>query len=314
MSSEAKIFIRRGISKTQTAEYSAAIEYYTKALELDPLCVEAYMERIYAKLELKDYKSADEDIANGDMVYPNFAKGMLLFDEANSHFKEGNYPLAIQRYNEVCELLPSLTNIYYLRGLAKKLSENYKAAIADFDLAIENDASNKAAAYFQRGKIKSMLREDSGAIKDYTHAIELSPKEEEYYYARAGVADNVSGIEDYTKAIELNPGNPMNYIARAVNRMLIEDHQNAFNDLSAYISIAPSDAYRKVSDAYYFRGRMRMHLLDVEGAIADWTKAIEVDSENADAYFNRGIIYEAMGNKEEAERDMEKARKLGYNG
>ena len=73
-------------------------------------------------------------------------------------------------------LIPSLTGIYYNRGLAKKMLDDFNGAIEDFNKSIDANASNKAFAYYERGLIKYHKLNDSiSANQDYDKAIKLNP-------------------------------------------------------------------------------------------------------------------------------------------
>ena len=54
-----------------------------------------------------------------------------------------------------------------------------------------------------------------------------------------------------------------------------------------------------------------MQCLDFEHAIRDYTRAIELDANLAEAYYNRGLAYLANKRQEEAIRDLSKAGELG---
>ena len=47
-------------------------------------------------------------------------------------------------------------------------------------------------------------------------------------------------------------------------------------------------------------------------AIADYTEAIRLEPENAQAYHGRGSAYEAKGDHKRAEADFAEAKKLGH--
>ena len=47
-------------------------------------------------------------------------------------------------------------------------------------------------------------------------------------------------------------------------------------------------------------------------AIQDYDEAIRLDPQNAIAYYNRGFTYNNLGQSKEAERDIAKAKELGY--
>ena len=49
---------------------------------------------------------------------------------------------------------------------------------------------------------------------------------------------------------------------------------------------------------------------ELERAVADYTRAIDINPKYADAYHNRGIAYRAKGFAENADADTKKARQL----
>ena len=52
---------------------------------------------------------------------------------------------------------------------------------------------------------------------------------------------------------------------------------------------------------YSSRAFVKAHIKDVEGAIKDYQKAIELDPDDAIAHNNLGIILEQQGHKDQAE-------------
>ena len=84
------------------------------------------------------------------------------------------------------------------------------------------------------------------------------------------------------------------------------DYQGAMADYTKAIEINPEYA-----PVYYFRGSAKDDLGDYQGAIDDYTKAIEIDPEFASAYNNRGIVRERVSDLEGTCRDWRKAVDLG---
>jgi tetratricopeptide (TPR) repeat protein len=67
------------------------------------------------------------------------------------------------------------------------------------------------------------------------------------------------------------------------------------------------------TEAYYNRGLVHAHKGNFDQAIADYTKAIENNSNDADIYYNRGFTYSKRGNLDEAIADYTKAIELSPN-
>ena len=63
--------------------------------------------------------------------------------------------------------------------------------------------------------------------------------------------------------------------------------------------------------AYYNRGLSKSKSKDLQGAIADYTKTLELKPQYANAYLNRGIDREIVNDLEGACRDWRKAVDLG---
>ncbi len=65
---------------------------------------------------------------------------------------------------------------------------------------------------------------------------------------------------------------------------------------------------------YNDRGVARWHQGDRVRALADLTRAIELDPENTEAYRNRGNIWRALGREERAVADFNRARQAERRG
>jgi len=80
----------------------------------------------------------------------------------------------------------------------------------------------------------------------------------------------------------------------------------AISDYTQAIAIKPNDA-----NAFYRRGISRRDLNDYQAAIADYSKAIEIYPEDAFAYRNRGIAKELVGDLKGACAGWKEASSLG---
>ncbi len=65
-------------------------------------------------------------------------------------------------------------------------------------------------------------------------------------------------------------------------------------------------------DAYYTRDVEYYDLVQYNPAIEDFSEAVGLNPEFAQAYYARGLSYVALGKTNESERDLEKAAALGY--
>ena len=77
-------------------------------------------------------------------------------------------------------------------------------------------------------------------------------------------------------------------------------------DLDQAIKLSPKNVY-----ALFNKGNVYMLQADYTSAISCYTTAIELKPDLAEAYYNRGLMYLRMGNKELGVNDLSKAGELG---
>ena len=121
-------------------------------------------------------------------------------------YRSDQYQAAIDDYNAAISLKPDFADAYYFRGTVKRSLGQYKEAIEDYDTAI--DLKNDFAfAYYFRGTIRGDLGEHFIAIQDYNKAIDAKP-DYAFAYLRRGVANylldrNWAAKKDWETALEL---------------------------------------------------------------------------------------------------------------
>lgn len=161
----------------------------------------------------------------------------------------------------------------------KKLFEeqNYEAAITAFNEFL-NEKGNHADALFFRALAFRKVGRFHESINDFTNMLTKLPDEASLYSER-GVS--YYHLKEYNKAVE---------------------------DLDKAVSLEPNNPYRYSSRAY-----IRAYI-DVEGAIADYEKTIELDPKDEIALNNLGLLLENKGNIKEAQKRFQQSNELiGYN-
>ncbi len=71
-------------------------------------------------------------------------------------------------------------------------------------------------------------------------------------------------------------------------------------------------AYAKTAEDYLKAGNTKYELKDYKGAIKYYNKAIELNPNNAVAYYNRGLAKIHLGQKDNGCLDLSKAGELGH--
>ncbi len=134
---------------------------------------------------------------------------------------------------------------------------------------------NYALAFYKRGNARKEMGDLSGALSDYTKALDLDSNLPQVYNNRGNIlkamGDYEAAIKDYDRAIELNP---------------------------------------RFAFAYNNRGAARFLKGDMDRAVSDYNKAIKLKPDYALAYANRGLVFLTRGEERRAESDFRKCEKL----
>ncbi len=140
----------------------------------------------------KEYVECNRILSSAIKEYPNDedfywlrAKSFIAIDSFNKAISDCNYGIDILIKNEVKNKKPNYkvnndeyrhtlikSDLYSLRGIAKKSLNNYMGAIIDFDMAIS--LNSQSDIYIYRGDCKCELFDYNGAIADYKKTYDIS--------------------------------------------------------------------------------------------------------------------------------------------
>lgn len=171
------------------------IDYFTKALELDPRFAEAYEKRgIYLYFQGK-YDRVIEDFTEYIRLVPDKADAFRML--GMSYLKTGNYQKAIVNFDRAIHLAPEMSSAHAYRAEAFLLNGQINEAVQDANTAINTGSDMRILAdvYRTRGKAYQELGEETRANTDFKKAAEIDPRYFFYRYV-SGYAD----LEDIRRA------------------------------------------------------------------------------------------------------------------
>ena len=153
----------------------------------------------------------------------------------------------------------------------------------------------------------------NGAVKIFSEAIELNPKNALAYYGRAYAYDDLKkyqqAIEDCTKSIQFNSPRLVDaYNNRGEAYRKLGNYAQAINDYNKALELNPN--YFK---AYNNRGIAYRNLGKYDMAFQDYDKALELNPNYVYAYNNRGWAYFCLKKYQQALKDFDKALELNPN-
>ena len=226
----------------------------------------------------------------------------LDFQSGVRSLNKGEYQKALDSFNKAIKSYSLDGPAYYNRGNAYLGLEEYKKAIKDYLKSIELDSergnqyayNNIAIAYEDLGDYKNAIKYISLAIKAY-------PKDGLYFenrgYYNLELENYKQAEKDYEEAGRL-------FLKYKGRTRMYEDCQKKKNMIHCQMD----------SDYYNDLGLVKENLGDLEGALLNYNKAVEINypkDENYIYYYNRGYIREELGDKESACKDYKYAASIG---
>lgn len=189
----------------------------------------------------------------------------------------------------------------------------YKEALSACDEAISID-SKSASALGSRALVYLRLNEIEKSLEDINQVIKIEPKNGRAYAFRGNVyadfkKDYSKAISDFTEAITLEPKEADWYNSRGWAYGNINEIEKALEDFDRAI-----DIYENCYTAYLGRGRVyAYHQHDVNKALKDYNRAIEINKGYIVAYAYRGDLYGSMGEYVKAIDDFSKYIEMNSN-
>lgn len=324
-------------------EYSSCIKDYKKGIRED-IKRDKEREKERKKEELKGSKEK----AKREKVEKYVTSGEKYFQEKNykSAIKSINKAIKMVSKDKDIYSRSNFATMYNSRGLAYSSLKEYKLAIKDYTKAIELSPRN-AVYIMNRGAVKSKFGKYKLAINDLNKSIKLNANEPSSYNWRGvtyyNLGDFLQAIKDFKKVKQLKPDDPNNLAwLLAVRKKLTDQYKIELEDKS--LENVGNSSKDKLNDdgskpeyeEDFIKEEKRLineitlspepenvfnlfkELADLRGdnnkaklAIDNYTKAIELKPDYIDAYINRGITKQEMGNQTGACQDWAKASSLG---
>ncbi|MBT4482504.1 MAG: tetratricopeptide repeat protein, partial [Candidatus Latescibacteria bacterium] len=187
--------------------------------------------------------------------------------------------------------------------------------ICDYQDGIAQSSNPNVVRMFAEGREHFLKKEYPQAISLYDHCLEIEsdPEKRGAIHIQIGICyyflgENEKSVNSYTTAlVEANRADDKEGIAGTyTNRgnayAKLDQYDKAIADYTKALDINPEYAI-----AFSNRGNAYSDSGNYETAIADFTKAIEINPRLVEAYYNRGTAYSGSGNYETAIADFTKA-------
>lgn len=269
----------------------------------------------------KDSLHAELYFARGSMLVQSNAPELAIIDfdrallldttqtayymaAADLYFENQNLKRAIELLEKARKIAPHNPNIATELGKFYFYIKQYDKAQTTLQAAIVQK-DNEAAPHFWLGMTLRDLQKDTEAIAEFEKAIEIAPALQNAHqmaaklYAKLG---NDKCLKHYDILLKLDT---LNLDAQYAKALFLQNHQRTDDALKEYRKIMMKDS--QYTEAYYNTGYILFSRKEYAKAYPNFDISVRTSPAYANAYYMRGLCAEALGKKEDAKKDYEKA-------
>ena len=234
---------------------------------------------------------------------------VALFFSILTYERNKVWASGIVLFDDVVKNNPTIGHAYWARGVGKFDMNDYKGALEDYDKAI-NTNYQFPVAYNNRANCYYMMDSVQHAILGYNEAIKVFDKYAMAYYnrgtAKQKIKDYAGSIDDYKLAIKYD----FEHLAWAYNGagysyFVLNKFPEALTNLNKAIEID-----KEYSNAYFNKGCVEYTQKNCSAAVKDFSKTVELDSKYTLAYYYRGYMELTLKDTTNACNDFNKALSL----
>jgi tetratricopeptide (TPR) repeat protein len=192
--------------------------------------------------------------------------------------------------------------------LKEELLERYEALGAERDFLAAQSLYARALAEAPEARLLNdygyllachASRELRRAVELYERAIALDPGYDKPHYqlisARAALQEPELAVAVYEQRLAVSLGEVREHRFLATAHLRAHAHERALEVVEAGLELAPDDAA-----LLELRGEAKAGLGDPEGALADWRRALELDTESISGLYSSAFLLEREGRLGEA--------------
>ncbi len=297
--------VRQGDELRAKGRLQESLHRYQQAFEIDRDSALAYQGRGMMSMVLGQWRDAIKSF--DEALRKDRQNADLLAHRARCYVMLGDHQRAIADLDQAVRLDPSVPDYYSLRGMAYWARKDPETALQNATSAIQLN-ERLAEPLLVRGLVKAAQKDLTGALADLTRSVSLDPRFAQAYYHRgmlhAQSGEQQAAISDYNQALSLDPSQTDGYYHRALLLAASGDDQGAVRDLSEFLGRQGNHLR-----AHFLRGESYIALKQHRLALDDFTRVIQLDGNNAEAYEHRAAVKRHLGDSSVAD-DLARVQQL----
>ena len=292
-------------------ENDIALMELDAALTVQPDLADAYLVRTQIYTANADFDNA---VANLEK-YIELTQDETLYETvAQLHEANGNMAAAQEAYDKFAAAAgEGNQEAGFQAGLYRMENGKLEEAIEAFQAYVD-DETYGAGAQYNIGVCRMNLGSYAEAIEAFNACEEKGGTFEGLWYNR-GICylmseDWVNGADDFARSIEMEQFVADSRYNLGICHMQREDYEAAVASFDELLKSVEGQEGVTLNDAvYYFRAVCNAALGNLEEAIKDLTTCIDHGYELAQTYYQRAQVYAALGDTENQTSDLENSLK-----
>lgn len=271
--------------------YREAVADLDEAVKLEPANPRWYHNRSEARRYAGDLEGAVEDAARVIELRP--AAPMGYFARGVVYQEQDKDAEAIEDFNRVLEMNQRYAAAFNRRSESRLKTGDFTGALADAESLLR--LHDGAPSWFARAQARVKLRDFDGALADYNEAIRRMPDLANAFMERAEIFDQkldfAAAVRELDQAIAARPDEPYYYMKRSAMKDRLGDLEGAMADSTRDLELSRPPT----ASNYSVRAWLRLRTHDWTGAAVDIAQALALapDSENALKW--RAVLAQANG-------------------
>ncbi|XP_029340827.1 tetratricopeptide repeat protein 6 isoform X2 [Mus caroli] len=289
-------------------EFEGAVEFFTRAIKINPRYVDAYIGRGNSYMEYSQEDAmiqAQKDFLKALHLDPSCLKARISL--GYNLQAQGKFQKAWIHFTVGIESNPKSYLAYEGRAVVCLQMSNYFAAMQDINCAIKINST--AEFLTNRGVIHEFMGQQQSAMADYQAAISLNPSYSLAYFNAGNIYlhhRQFSQASDYfSTALKFNPENEYALMNRAVTNSVLKKYEEAEKDFSCAMERCPHWAA-----LYFNRASFYVYLKKYKLAEEDLGIGLSLKPDEAMMYNLRAQVRGKMGLIAEAMSDYNQALDL----
>jgi tetratricopeptide (TPR) repeat protein len=297
-------YLEEGYRFFELGRFSDAVEYYDKAIAINPNNADAWLNRGYSLARLDRHAEAIAAFDRAIAINPNDANAWV--NRGNSLCDNKLYTEALVSYDKAIGIKPDLLEALINRS--KTLTElgRHAEANAAHDRVVAIDPDYEAIIDDRPPSKRVSLGRYEDAIQSWDKAIAINPNDVTLWTKRGdalrSLGKHKEAIASYDKAIAINPNDAEAWFNRGVALGELRRYEEAVGSYDKVIAINPNDG-----EAWFNRGNALCDNKLYTEALVSYDKAIGIKPDFAEALINRGLALTFLGRYSEALTSYDKA-------